>query len=332
VILSGGGKLLANGQAPSNPACTDPAVAEGDGGGGGGAGGTVILDVPVVTGALQVFANGANGTNSSNFVNDCTGPGGGGGGGVVWTAGASVPAAVTASVSGGANGVVSALNTKAACRGLANGATAGAAGISQAGYIAPLPGGSVCVVLTLPILKNFTGAWSDQGTQLFWTLYASDQTNNIRSFTPERSTDQVHFIPLTTVSAFRDTLRYNYTDPSPSSGTVFYRLSWTDKEGSSSYSSIIALTSPADPGFAFLRLLPNPVSDHLFVELFSRNNATGMIRIYNAQGQQITAAPLNLHIGTSSITIPVSHLSSGLYFLQAEANNRHQVTTFIKKS
>jgi hypothetical protein len=332
VLIGGGGKLLANGAIPINPACTDPVQADGDGGGGGGAGGAVILNTPVINGAVQANANGAAGSNAGNTVPACTGPGGGGGGGVVWTAGASVPAAVTPSVTGGANGVISPGNTKASCVGSASGATAGTAGISQAGYTAPLPGGNACVVLATPVLKSFTGAWSDQGAQLNWVLYPSGgQTNDIRSFTPERSTDQVHFSPLTTLPAVPDSLNYGFTDPSVSSGTVFYRLSWTDKEGSTFYSSLIALTSPADPVFVFLRLHPNPVSDPLSVDMFSRNNETGVLRIFNAQGQELAASPLRLHIGTNSISLPVGYLSEGVYFLQAEAGDRRQSISFIKK-
>jgi len=80
-IVGGGGELVANGFQPSNSANTDPLQAEGDGGGGGGAGGTIILNATTISGAITALANGGQGSNSSEFVNDCTGPGGGGGGG-----------------------------------------------------------------------------------------------------------------------------------------------------------------------------------------------------------------------------------------------------------
>jgi Secretion system C-terminal sorting domain len=331
VIIGGGGRLLANGLAPLNPVNTDPAQAEGDGGGGGGAGGVIVLNVPVITGAVSANANGATGSNSSNFVNDCTGPGGGGAGGVVWTAGATVPVAVTASVSGGANGVVSAGNTKAVCKGLSNGATAGGAGISQPGYIAPLATGSVCVVLASSLLKDFNGVLTDQGSLLSWDLYVSGQSSGISSFTIEYSSDQVHFTALTTVEVSAGLTNYHYTDPAPFTGTVFYRLIWTDQQGNASYSSLIALTRPEDP-LTFVRLYPNPVIDRLFIDLFSRSNEPGMIRIFNAQGQQLMAYPFNLSIGTTSLTLPVAKLAAGTYFLIAETKSHRQVKAFIRKS
>jgi len=86
-IAGGGGRLVASGLFPVNPACGDPTQAEGDGAGGGGAGGVIILNAPTITGAITAEAKGGQGSNSSNTVGDCTGPGGGGGGGLVWTAG-----------------------------------------------------------------------------------------------------------------------------------------------------------------------------------------------------------------------------------------------------
>src|SRR5580692_10806076 len=128
VITSAGNAILANGLAPINPTNINPLVAEGDGGGGGGAGGTIIINAATVSGSVDVEAQGGRGSDASNFVTDCTGPGGGGGGGVIWTSGATIPPAITPIVNGGSNGVVSANSGKAACRGAANSATAGAVG------------------------------------------------------------------------------------------------------------------------------------------------------------------------------------------------------------
>lgn len=142
VITSSGEKILSNGDRPYNALCsTDPYQAEGDGGGGGGAGGTVVLNVDQVNGTCTVEVNGAAGSNSSYHavspVGDCTGPGGGGGGGVLWTKTAAMPGGLTLSANGGANGVVSTNSLIAACRGSANGATAGAAGAAVFNYSQP---------------------------------------------------------------------------------------------------------------------------------------------------------------------------------------------------
>ncbi|HEV3326697.1 MAG TPA: hypothetical protein VG052_13860, partial [Puia sp.] len=232
-IVGGGGQLLANGLQPTNPACApDPLEAQGDGGGGGGAGGTIILNATTISGTITASASGGQGSNSSNFVNDCTGPGGGGGGGMIWSAGASFPAAVTASVNGGVNGVVSSGNTKVSCRGASNGAASGAVGLAQSGYAAPVSGSSVCTVLALSALRSFNAAPSGDEVALAWTLSSAATIPGIRSFVLQRATDSSSFDDLAIVPASADSIAYHYTDPAKGIiGPVSYRLSWQDQTG-----------------------------------------------------------------------------------------------------
>jgi hypothetical protein len=336
-IIGGGGQLLASGVAPLNPTNTDPTQAEGDGGGGGGAGGTVVLNATSITGAITVQAQGANGSNSSNLVNDCTGPGGGGGGGAIWTAGTSITAAISASVTGGSNGVVSSGNTKVACTGLANGATPGVTGISQAGYVLPESATNTCVPLALTLLKYFTGtpgtsgAPGDQGVQLSWGLNTPSAASTIQSFTLERSTDQLNFTGVTTIAASVDSVTYRYTDNTTIGATLFYRLVWLNNDGQLSYSQILAFDRPLDPSIAMIRLEPNPVSDQLSVNLFSTRQETASLRLFAAQGQLLTSNPISLQVGMTSVVLPVSDLSAGTYFLVVETKERREVKPFIKK-
>jgi hypothetical protein len=331
VIMAGGGRLLADGLAPLNPTNGDPTQAEGDGGGGGGAGGTVILDVPVINGSVIAEAKGAAGSNSSNGVNDCTGPGGGGGGGAIWTSGASFPAAISASVIGGINGVVSSGSGLAACRGSSDGATAGNAGSAQNGYILPLSAGSICVTLASPLLSYFKGDPLDQGSLLSWGLYAPPGVSGIVSFTLERSEDHIHFITLAILPSPADSESYRYTDPASLPGTVFYRLSWLNKQGLRMYSIIVTIYRTITPGAGAIRLYPDPVTDQLSVTMFSTVNEMASIRVFNAQGQQLAIYPLALHMGSNSLNIPVSGLASGAYFLVVESKSRRQLKSFIKR-
>jgi hypothetical protein len=264
-------------------------------------------------------------------VNDCTGPGGGGGGGAIWTAGSSIPAAIGASVTGGSNGVVSAGNSKVACRGLANGATPGATGISQAGYVLPESATNTCVPLALSLLKYFTGVLVSQSIQFSWALNSPSAASTIQSFTVERSTDQLHFTEVTTITAFVDSVTYRYTDNTTIGGTLFYRLVWLNNDGKPSYSQILAFDRPLDPSIAMIRLEPNPVSDQLSVNLFSARQETASLRLFAAQGQLLTSNPISLQVGMTSVELPVSDLAAGTYFLVVETKERREVKPFIKK-
>ena len=105
-----------------------------DGGGGGGAGGSVIVTSPNAFTGITVDARGAAGTSAYLAAGDTSittahGPGGGGGGGTVYS---SSP--VTATVTGGANGVT------VTGQNLSYGATSGAAGSTGTVSYDQIPG------------------------------------------------------------------------------------------------------------------------------------------------------------------------------------------------
>lgn len=331
VIVGGGGQLLASGIIPLNPTNTDPTQAQGDGGGGGGAGGTIILNATTVTGSLTAKAAGAKGSDASNGVGDCTGPGGGGGGGVIWTAGSTFPVTVVPLVSGGMNGVVSVGNTLTSCRGLANGALPGNAGAGKTGYSAPESTLNTCVVLASSPLKYFTGNPEGPNYRLSWSLYTEEDAKTIHSFTLQRSVDQTHFNTLAIIATSVDSLTYQETDTAIISGTVFYRLVWLNDNGLPSYSRILSRFRPLDPALEWVRLQPNPAGEQLSVKLFSTGEETGFLRLYTAQGQLLASYPASLHIGATSLILPLKDLPAATYFLVVETKDRHQVKGFIRK-
>lgn len=329
-IVGNGGQLLANGLQPTNPVNTDPLQAEGDGGGGGGAGGTIIINSTAISGAIAAQANGGQGSNSSNFVNDCTGPGGGGGGGVVWVAGAAMAAGITATEAGGVNGVVSSGNTKVACKGLSNGATSGTTGLSQTGYVPVVASVSVCVALASPALEYFTGTRSDGGVVLTWAL--SSSVSGIRSFVVQRATDSSGFAVLATVDASPDSPRYSYTDPLAGvEGSVSYRLTWQEATGGWSYSQILHMTITQGPDGGSLTLLPNPATDQLTVSVYSWTGEAAAIKIFDVLGRPMSATPVSLRQGMNSVVVPLGKLAPAMYFLVLETEGRRQVKGFVKR-
>jgi hypothetical protein len=329
-IIGNGGQLLANGLQPTNPVNTDPLQAEGDGGGGGGAGGAIIINSTTISGAITAQANGGQGSNSSNFVNDCTGPGGGGGGGVVWVAGAAMAAGITATETGGVNGVVSSGNTKVACKGLANGATSGATGLSQTGYLPVVANVSVCVALASPALEYFTGTRSDGGVVLTWALSSSAPV--IRDFVLQRATDSSGFVMLATIAGSPDSPRYSYTDNLAGvEGSVSYRLTWQDATGAWSYSRILHLTVTQGPDGGSLALQPNPATDQLTVSVYSWTGEAAAIKICDVLGRPMSSMPVSLRQGMNSVVVPLAKLAPAIYFLVLETEGRRQVKGFVKR-
>jgi len=331
-LNGGGGRLLANGQQSTSLVTADPYQAEGDGGGGGGAGGTIVLNAATITGAITAEAMGAKGSDASNRVNDCDGPGGGGGGGMIWAAGGGFPAAVSATVTAGANGIVSLGNSKAACRGLSNGATSGAAGQSQGGYTLPLSSGPVCTLLASSILQYFNANRLDQDVLLTWGLVSPDAAGDIENFVIQRSTGLSQFNTLATVPAIANSSSYRYTDAGANvEGTLAYRLAWLNKAGEWSYSRIVAVSGKPGPDAGSIRLYPNPATDQLNLTLTSATAGMATITIANVLGQPMFTQPVFLQHGVNTVSIPLETLAPATFFFILESAGRRVVKPFIKK-
>ncbi|HEX4849486.1 MAG TPA: hypothetical protein VFV08_01705, partial [Puia sp.] len=221
-LLSGSGSsILANGNNPYNASKPFPTVADGDGGGGAGAGGTIILNVNNYSGTIPVQTIGGRGSDASNNVNDCTGPGGGGAGGIIWVSGGSFPSAITPSVNGGSNGVVSATSTKTpSCAGSANSATAGTNGTTQTAYVPPVATVSLCTILPISALQYFNGNLVNEGALLSWGM---SRVDDILSYGLEYSLDRVHYNPVALFNNDGSTT-FSYTDLRRWDGTIYYRL------------------------------------------------------------------------------------------------------------
>jgi Secretion system C-terminal sorting domain len=327
VIMGAGNFILANGVSPINPTNSDPLVAEGDGGGGGGGGGTIIINAGKIVGTVNAEAMGARGSDASNGVSDCTGPGGGGGGGIVWVAGASFPAAITASIIGGNNGVVSVNSSKVpSCVGSSNGATPGGSGIAQTGYTAPSAAVSVCSVLAISDLDYFRGNLNGDGSDLFWSV---SPTNDIVYFQLESSTDQISYSTLATIENNGEG-KFSFFDPKKIEGAVFYRLLLSFKNGTKAYSAVVTLRRNTNTSLQLISLQPNPVNDNLGIVLFSKKMSQSKFLVYNSYGQRLQIFTKELNAGYSKLNLPVSGLPAGTYFLFIEGNNLQVVRAFVK--
>jgi hypothetical protein len=328
-----GGRLLADATIGTNAACLDPTQAEGDGGGGGGAGGVIILNTSSVTSAFTASAKGAKGSDASNRVNDCTGAGGGGGGGVIWAAGGSFPALVTATVTGGASGIVSLGSTKGTtCVGQPNGATAGSNGMAIASYTAPTSVGTTCTVLALADIKFFDAVPSGSEISLSWALSSPDMSATIRDFIIQRSADASRFMPIASLPGGTDSSQYHYMDASADmQTTMYYRLAWQHLDGSWSYSRIVAVSAgPAPASFSF-KLQPNPAVHQITLTIYSTEDGNASVAIASAQGQLVQSFRTVLHKGSNSVPVAVQSLAPSTYFLVVEAGGRRMVKPFIKK-
>ncbi|MCY7409006.1 MAG: gliding motility-associated C-terminal domain-containing protein [Chitinophagales bacterium] len=128
IVIIAAKSIITNGYTIWNEGKDVTGITINEGAGGGGAGGVVSLDIPVITGILNISVNGGDGgsTNNNTAIADCTGPGGGGAGGVVWVSGGALNPNIIYSATGGLTGL--ALSPLRSCFNTSFGATAGASG------------------------------------------------------------------------------------------------------------------------------------------------------------------------------------------------------------
>ncbi len=324
-VITGSASILANGTSPTNPANTLPSTAGGDGGGGGGAGGTVILNAGLVSGSIPVQVNGANGSDANYNAPDCMGPGGGGGGGVIWVSGSSVPAAITASFTGGNNGVGSVTASISACHGSSNSATPGDAGTTKTGYVAPMSTAPACTILPISALLYFKGNLTDDGAWLTWQMA---ETDDIVSYQLQSTIDQVNYVTLATINNNGEK-NFNYNDQHKTEGTIYYRLMLVFKNGSTSYSQIVALSRHSD-GIGIISMHPNPAIDHINIVVAAKKIEEVAVIIYNTCGQKLSSINRSIPAGYSELNIPLSSLPPGTYFLFIKGKDMQAVKRFIK--
>lgn len=311
--LNGSGqKILANGMKGVNPACSNPVMAEGDGGGGGGGGGVVLLNVTNYSGTVSIEARGADGSISGNATNNCTGPGGGGGGGVVWLSSSSVPASVSTSVTGGANGVISAVNS-GGCGGQANGATGGISGATLTSWVLPSSATVVCSPLPASELLLFQAQPARNLVTLHWKV---QQPARISRIIVERSVDLIHFSLLRELTSADEI----YEDSVGPFNIYYYRLLLVGIDGNREYSRIVRIQGQTL--ITPVQVFPNPASQLVQVGLYAEKKQSLDIRLIDWQGKIVLEQAAMINSGYQVIPLRIESLPKGVYVLSVEIHGR----------
>ncbi len=79
-----------------------------------------------------------------------------------------------------------------------------------------------------------------------------------------------------------------------------------------------------------IKLFPNPVQDLLHLEILETKSTKGQVEVYNNLGQLVRPAnPLQIHAGTSTQSIDVHSLHSGIYWLRIQLDDQFTTRKFI---
>lgn len=189
-----------------------------------------------------------------------------------------------------------------------------------------------CVAASpLPVkLMNFQGAINSNKARLQWSV-ADNETGNF--FQVLRSADGRNFTEAGTVfiNGKVGAESYTFADSHELDAVTYYKLKIVNKDGSVSYSNIIALKSAAPESRSALTILQNPVTSTLNFNYTSSTATQSTVTIYSTTGVKVYSSRLNSSKGTSTVSLNLdSHLAAGTYLLEVANGVERSVARMVK--
>ena len=185
------------------------------------------------------------------------------------------------------------------------------------------------IAKALPVKLLYFRGNSDAGiNKLTW---ATSTEINAGYYSIERSTNGRDFTAIGKVDAAGNTnaiTNYSYNDNSFAAGINYYRLKVVDKDGSYSYSSIIAIKDGAPANI--VSVYPNPAKDVLFVQVKAYEAQKATIAITDMQGRIVNTQMVQLANGNNNTSINVNSLPKGMYMITVNAKDK-TVVKFVKE-
>jgi hypothetical protein len=126
------------------------------------------------------------------------------------------------------------------------------------------------------------------------------------------------------------TYQYNFTDPQINllgADIVYYRLKQIDFNGNHSYSRIVAISLT---GKNVLLIYPNPTPGNTNITITTNNTEAIQLRVINNLGQIVKQQPLGVTTGSITLSLDVSGLAKGMYYLEAKGATIHETKHFLK--
>ncbi|MBL0144618.1 MAG: S8 family peptidase [Chitinophagaceae bacterium] len=107
-----------------------------------------------------------------------------------------------------------------------------------------------------------------------------------------------------------------------------YRLIATNTNGCAD-TVFAALANYAAP--CQTQIMPNPVTDKLFITVYKNTNVTVQLLVFNTAGQRVYYTEVQQTVGAKTYTIPMSKFESGIYYVQVNVDGKKDVVKKILK-
>ena len=179
---------------------------------------------------------------------------------------------------------------------------------------------NISITSALPVdIIAFNAAEKNSLVELNWTT-----ANEVNSdyFTVYKSKDGVSFAEIGKVNAtgIQSGSSYRFTDPAPGTGTIYYQLKQTDKNGSNKLTGIIKLKmGNADINATLYPTVVTAGTLNYVIQV--PHSATLYATISDISGRKLMNTTNKFENGTTIKTVDVSRLASGIYLLTVTDTN-----------
>ncbi len=190
---------------------------------------------------------------------------------------------------------------------------------------------------TLPVkFVGFKAENVDGSNQLIWTT--TEEINNA-GFMVQHSADgdvftDEQYIPSKIISGnYAGVINYSFTDVSPFTGTNYYRLKAFDKQGKTTYSTVVVLTNKKGL-VPSISVYPNPIykGNHLSLEIKNLPQGNYEAVVLDMKGNKIASETIAYNGVDGTIQLNTSTtLSKGGYLVQMTNGSFKVLTKVIVK-
>jgi hypothetical protein len=118
-------------------------------------------------------------------------------------------------------------------------------------------------------------------------------------------------------------------DRKPLLGVGYYRLKQVDYSGAITYSPVLAVKfTPVNTGLA---VYPNPAANNIQVDFSgSVDSPEVQLQVINAFGKVVHRQIQAASTVYNSVSLPLSHLPAGTYYLVVVKNGKKESKAFVK--
>jgi hypothetical protein len=158
---------------------------------------------------------------------------------------------------------------------------------------------------------------SANGAQVSWLISSG---SNPEQFEVLKSSDGRNFSSIGTVAGVDRQYNYSFADHNLSTGTSYYRLKMTDKNGKISYSQIVAVLNGAK-GIMFTSLIPTVVTSTATLNISSSDKGTMQLMITDMYGRIVKQQNVAIGTGNQQVILNLQSLPNGAYQVSGFMNN-----------